>query len=366
MRLLLVNANRFKQPWPVIPFGLCCVAAAVESAGHQVTILDLCFSPDPAAQLQEAITTFLPDVIGVGIRNIDNGTGCNTRFLLDDTLREVISPIKRHFSGPIVIGGAAVGISGREMLHFFDLPYALTGDGEEGMVLFLRQLAEGRTPSGIGGLIVRRNGTIVEENEPLRVGNLDRLLPAKPQRYLDLAPYRRFGSSLQIQTKRGCALRCSYCTYRRIEGESYRLRNPEQLAHEVATLVAETGISQIEIVDSTFNLPLDHCKEVLRALIALNVSLQLKAMGLSPAAVDEELVTLLKTAGFREVGLGVESASPVTLRSLGKGFGRKEILRAGELLHQGGIPVSWYLLVGAPGETRQTLADTFDTISAAA
>ncbi|HEU0265598.1 MAG TPA: hypothetical protein VFR01_07735, partial [Geobacterales bacterium] len=47
-------------------------------------------------------------------------------------------------------------------------------------------------------------------------------------------------------------------------------------------------------------------------------------------------------------------------------FGRKEILRAGELLHQGGIPVSWYLLVGAPGETRQTLADTFDTISAAA
>jgi radical SAM superfamily enzyme YgiQ (UPF0313 family) len=89
-------------------------------------------------------------------------------------------------------------------------------------------------------------------------------------------------------------------------------------------------------------------------------------MGLNPGAVDVELADLIKEAGFRDVDLGVESGCDITLQGLGKNFCTEDILRAGKLLDERKIPVTWYLLVGAPGETRETLLETFDTINKAA
>jgi radical SAM superfamily enzyme YgiQ (UPF0313 family) len=89
-------------------------------------------------------------------------------------------------------------------------------------------------------------------------------------------------------------------------------------------------------------------------------------MGLNPGAVDEELVDLLKEAGFRDVDLGVESGCDTTLKSLRKNFSKKNILRAGKLLRERNIPATWYLLVGAPKETRETLEETFNTVNKAA
>jgi hypothetical protein len=137
MRVLLMNSNRFHQPWPVIPFGLCCVASAAEAAGHEVRVLDLCFSRRPALVIAESVARFRPDAVGVSVRNIDNSAGFNTLFLLDGVRDEVIAPLKRVFAGPIVIGGPAVGINAAEMLDFFGLEYAIRGDGEASFVEFL-------------------------------------------------------------------------------------------------------------------------------------------------------------------------------------------------------------------------------------
>lgn len=366
MRVLLINANTFKQPWPVIPFGLCCIAASVENARHEVKVLDLCFSKKPAAEIGSMVKKWNPHVVGVSIRNIDNSAGYNTLFLLEETRSSIIKPLKNEFQGPIIIGGPSVGINGAEMLEFFDLKYAIRGDGEAAIVEFLRRLDEGLSLDDMPGLVRREGGRIIEDNEPLRVADLDTLPLVNPGRYIDLKPYRRFDSPLQIQTKRGCALKCSYCTYNRIEGAYCRLRRPMRVAEEIEMLVRETGINYIEFTDSVFNVPLNHAKAVLRAIISMKMDLRLRTMGLNPGAVDEELADLLKEVGFQDVDLGVESGCDVTLKGLGKNFTKKDILRAGKLLYDRGIPVTWYLLVGAPGETRETLQETFNTINHAA
>ncbi|HOX06003.1 MAG TPA: radical SAM protein [Planctomycetota bacterium] len=366
MRTLLINSNRFHQPWPVIPFGLCCVASALEQAGHEVRVLDLCFSRDPARSIAAAVADLRPDAVGVGIRNIDNCAGHSTRFLLDAVREEAIEPLKRVFPGPIVIGGPAVGISGAEMLRFFDLEYAIRGDGEAAMVEFLRRLSAGEPLDGMGGLVRLLDGRITENNDPMCVERLDELPAARAWRWLDLKPYVRAGSPLQIQTKRGCALGCTYCTYNRIEGRAWRLRSPQRVAAEIEELVRESGIRRLEFTDSTFNIPLEHCKAVLREIAGRGLDLQLHTMGLNPGAVDEELADLLQAAGFRDVDLGAESGCDATLRSLGKNFRKDALLRAGRLLHERSIAVHWFLLVGAPDETPATLAETFATIGRAA
>ena len=49
-RVLLVSTNRERQPYPVVPNGLACVASALDAAGHNVRFLDLCFARDPIAR----------------------------------------------------------------------------------------------------------------------------------------------------------------------------------------------------------------------------------------------------------------------------------------------------------------------------
>lgn len=366
MRILLINGNLFKQPWPVIPFGLSCVASACEDSGHDVKMLDLCFSKNCSRDIKNAVNSFSPDVIGISIRNIDNSAGYNTLFLLEETKSKITTPCKAHFSGPVIIGGPSVGINGAEMLNLFDLAYAIRGDGEAAFVEFLKRIENDIPLKGLEGLVIRKEGKIIQNPEPMRVEKLDDLGFVNPAKYIDLKPYRKFNSPLQIQTKRGCALDCTYCTYSRIEGKQYRLKNPQAIADAIEKLVKETGVNHIEFTDSTFNLPLGHCKKVLKALVRKELDLNLRTMGLNPGAVDEELAELMKAAGFRDVDLGAESGSDITLEGLGKSFTKTDVIRAGRLLQEQGIPVTWYLLVGAPGETKETLKETFETINEAA
>ena len=71
-RVLLVSTNRERQPYPVVPNGLACVASALDAAGHEVRFLDLCFEKNPVRSAEKVARTFKPSIIGLSIRNIDN------------------------------------------------------------------------------------------------------------------------------------------------------------------------------------------------------------------------------------------------------------------------------------------------------
>ncbi len=362
-KVLLINSNRFKHPWPVIPFGLCYVATMLEMNGyHKVRFLDLCFSPDCESDIRKTIRSFIPDIIGISIRNIDDTGGYDVRFLLKDVKEDVIDCCKKEFSGPIVIGGPAVGISGAEMLEYFDLEYAICGDGEAVMPEFVNRIENKLSPEGIKGLIIRKNNVLVQEEEPYRVRKLDSIPFPKPSHYINLESYRRFGSPLHVQTKRGCAFRCSYCTYNRIEGRQYRLRNPRLIADEIEILVNDTGIRHIEFTDSIFNIPLSHTKEVLREVIGRKLNLRLHTMGLSPSAVDEELLDLMVRAGFNEIDIGAESLCDEILKDLAKDFKKSDVIKTAELLKRKNIPATWFIILGSPEESRETVLETLNTI----
>jgi hypothetical protein len=363
VKVLLINSNRFRHPWPVIPFGLVSIATNLEKSGeHKVKFLDLCFSGNCEEDIKKSIRNFHPDIIGISIRNIDDTGGYHVHFLLQDVKNDVVDHCKREFHGPIVIGGPSVGISGREMLEYFDLEYAIRGDGEAVMPEFARCIETQQPLEGLEGLVIRREGRIIQDGEPARIIDLDTLPFPKPVRYLNLNSYRRFGSPLHIQTKRGCAFSCSYCTYNKIEGKKYRLRSPELVAREIDLLVGETGINHIEFTDSVFNVPLDHAKEVLREIIKLNLNLRLHTMGLTPSAIDGELISLMKRAGFNEADIGADSACEEILDNLGKSFGYSEILRASEILKKEKMPVTWFIILGAPAETRATVMQSLNNI----
>jgi radical SAM superfamily enzyme YgiQ (UPF0313 family) len=248
------------------------------------------------------------------------------------------------------------------MLDYFDLEYAIRGDGEAVMPEFVARIISRQSLEGLQGLIIRRNRKIIQDDEPYRINDLDSLPFPEPLHFLNLDKYRKFGSPVHIQTKRGCALRCSYCTYNKIEGKKYRLRTPRLIADEIEILVRETGITHVEFTDSIFNIPLSHAKDVLRELIGKKLKLKLHTMGLSPAAIDDELLELMKTAGFNEVDVGAESLNDKMLKSLAKDFTCADIKNTASLLRSKKIPVTWFIMLGTPDETKDTVRETLETI----
>ena len=148
----------------------------------------------------------------------------------------------------------------------------------------------------------------------------------------------------------------------KLKGKQYRLRNPKLIADEIEILVKETGINHIEFTDSIFNVPLSHAKQVLRSVIGKKLNLKLHTMGLTPAAVDEELLDLMKLAGFNEVDIGVESTSDIVLESLAKDFKLTDIIKTANLLKEKRIPATWFIILGAPVETRETVFKTLNSL----
>ena len=87
MKVLIVNTNRHRYPFPVMPLGACMVAEAVEQAGHDVAVLDLMFEADPAGALRRGLIAGQYDIIALSIRNIDNNDMRSPLFFLKDTSR---------------------------------------------------------------------------------------------------------------------------------------------------------------------------------------------------------------------------------------------------------------------------------------
>src|SRR5882672_4350428 len=130
-RVLLVSTNRERQPYPVVPNGLACVASALDAAGHHVRFLDLCFARDPGASAREAARSFRPDIIGVSVRNIDNSDAIALRHYTPEA-RDVLLALRAAApTAKVIAGGAAFGVAPEALFRDLAVDYAVAGDGEK-------------------------------------------------------------------------------------------------------------------------------------------------------------------------------------------------------------------------------------------
>lgn len=180
-------------------------------------------------------------------------------------------------------------------------------------------------------------------------------------KWIDFNPYRPKGV-YSIQTKRGCAHRCIYCTYPLIEGRQFRPRNPSDVAEEIRQAHERLGPVTFEFVDSTFNDPGGHAEAICREIIRRKIKVRLRTMGINPRHVSEELFELMLKAGFAQIDATPDSASPRMLKSYDKGFTRPEAEQMARLIRKFNLPTMWFFLFGGPGEDEGTFHETLDFI----
>ncbi len=354
MNILIISTNRATTPMPVMPIGACMAAEAAERAGCSVTLLDLMFSPDQLRAVEAALRRNQYDLIGLSVRNIDNNDLYGTVFYINE-LVPLVSTIRRQTDAPVVLGGASLTVMPEEILRAVGADCAVIGDAEETFPRLLDRVKYREQWEDLPGIAFVKNGAFKINAQP---GSAARTCAAPDyRRWLNLGAYRAHLSTVPLQTKLGCGFRCVYCTYRKIEGDTYRLFDPGMVA-ETATRLAASGLRDIELVDNVFNAPYDHAVSVCEEFIRSGVRARFQSVELNPAHFDDGLIAVMEEAGFVGIGLTVESASDPVLRGLRKGFTAREVHHAAALLRRRRLPCAWIFMLGGPGETRETVRET--------
>jgi radical SAM superfamily enzyme YgiQ (UPF0313 family) len=158
---------------------------------------------------------------------------------------------------------------------------------------------------------------------------------------------------LPFQTRRGCPMNCSYCSTSTIEGEILRKRSPALVVEELARQ-AEKGFDRFYFVDNTFNLPPSYATELCQQLAAAQLDITWPCI-LYPWRIDEELVGLMVKAGCREVSLWFESSCEPVLQVMNKRYNSQDVRRVTQILGDHGIHRMGFLLLGGPGETKESV-----------
>jgi anaerobic magnesium-protoporphyrin IX monomethyl ester cyclase len=341
--LLLVSPGILR--WEDVDFGvphLVSIGGYVqEHTGVRVEILDLNYEGGDRRDLERKLDELGPFLM-IGV----------SAYSSFDWLRvlSLARFLRARYPGvPLVTGGYHASALPEDLLPHFDV--VIPGEAELGVRELVQTL--------LGG------GKVQPGVLPQRVVADPDSLP--PYRWELLARYwphaTRIGRKLQVYLARGCPYRCAFCMERAKSGYSWRPFSPERALDELQRLSRFTPLGEwtINLADPLFGFRRRWRREVLDGIVSRGL-LPLQYWTLTRSDdLDDEDVRLLAAARF-SIGIGLESGSPTMLRIMQKGNQPERYLQAVLALarrsQQHGLSWAVNLIVGHPGETPQTAAET--------
>ncbi|MCG6909539.1 MAG: B12-binding domain-containing radical SAM protein [Deltaproteobacteria bacterium] len=345
-RFLLVNPFYPISETPSPPLGLAFLAGALEAAGVDVEILDLVVFPYAKKRLQSILKRFDPQFVGFTAvtMNIENALS---------VLRDVKSLSPDIMT---VMGGPHVTFCAEETMRAVpEIDFVVLGEGEETVVELVASPRRPESWSHIRGLVYRDGDGISSSGPRPFIQNID-TLPDPARHLVPLGRYRALGLPVSMTTSRGCPFKCIFCVGRKMVGGRVRYRNPLKVVDELAYL-DRLDFSQINIADDLFTAAPRHCLSVCDEIIARGMDVRWTSFA-RVDTVSPEVLQRMKAAGCTAVSFGVETGNPEMLKRIKKGITLDQVVAAVEMCTDAGITPHASFILGLPGETRETIAET--------
>ena len=352
--VLLVNPNRMRPP--IAPLGFEYVAAALDLRGYTPHLCDLTFADDWRPALTDTIEDVRPVAVLFSVRNIDDAYFASQDFVLKLT-GEMVRYAMQTTDAPVILGGVGFSIAPCETLRYTGATHGIVGEGEDALPQLLDCLAAGGETHDVPGAVFWENDRIVAVPPVFcRLSGL----PTPSRRFVDNRRYFAERGQAGIETKRGCDRSCIYCVEPHAKGNAIRLRTPESVAAEFADLL-DQGVDVVHLCDSEFNLPIDHAYGVCRALVDAGLASRVRWYTYAaPQPFDADLAHTMARAGCAGINFGVDHGDPDMLRRLGREYSPDDLRRTAQACRDADIAVMFDMLLGSPGETRDSLARAID------
>lgn len=340
MRVLLVEP---RNCWRGLNIALAYLAAVLKKNGIDVFVLDMANHRDIEEELLERhyIDTYRPDLIGIAIF-----------YISYYPVKEMIRRMKRYCDIPIVVGGPQMMIEKENILTDIpELDFAVVGEGEHALLNLCRALEGQLAYSDVKGLIFRRDGTVVRNEDPVCVKNIDAI---------PFPDYDPFGvtkiRTYTIITSRGCPFSCSYC-FR--STPNWRPRSPLNIVQELEQAIDRYHIEEFAITDDAFNILPDRVTDFCGLLLERGIRLPWYCTGVRPDRVTETLIRKMKQAGCYSINIGVETLDEAVYGTLNRSMTISQVKDCIKILKANGMRTTGYFMIGLPGETKETTMETY-------
>lgn len=351
---LLISPNTETCP-TIFPIGLGYIRAGLLKNGFEVGILDFAHLPLQEEVLLSYLCEHNPEYIGISIRNLDNCCYMHPRSFIEP-VKELVGWIKAwNPTVPVILGGSGFSLLPEVWLRITKADYGIHGDGIESFPRLLNCIQNKKEPDNVPGVIYAKNSSWIRCDAE-QIERLNKLPFPSRDGFLHFLKDNQ-NVRHNIQTKRGCSFKCSYCAYPILEGKKLRLRSPSNVVDEICELLERYHINEFDFVDNVFNNPSEHAVEICHELISRKVKVSWGCF-LNPISCTENFLRILMKAGCKHVEFGIDSGSSKILRNMRKNFDIDDICMAVNNCKTVNISYSCCLLFGSPGEDMDTVRET--------
>lgn len=372
MKITLINPYNFSGP------GIRSVASVLRANGHEVQNLFLLLDTrvlihyagglDCNQAVLDEIVDACQDSELVGITLMTNAFKLAVR---------ITQEIKKNLKIPVVWGGIHPTIAPEECLNYADM--VCIGEGEFPLLNLVNRL-QGKMPyldiEGIwlnwGSKIVKnRISPLIQdldilpmysyENSSDKVLRKGKLISVNPKIAAEL-----LGTQLGVYSSRGCLYRCSFCCNNVLNGlyknqKIIRHKSPAFIIREIEELISKfKQINRIFFNDDSFIItPLEDIEEFSR-LYKKYIGLPFSCLVTAPS-VNEEKIKLLVEAGLNDIRMGLQSASPRTLKLYNRSISAETVAKASRIINKylkDSQLLSYDLILDNPYEAEEDLITT--------
>jgi len=295
----------------------------------------------------------------------------SSNFVYMDDIREMAERVKQLAPEVAVIAGGMLikrlldpgdDLSPKTLKFFASLQgkvdaFVVEALGEQTLVKLLHCINRGHDAESVPNLALFDSGGNLFFTPRLREHiPIDRTVIA-----WDRVPEPYLRRTLPVNTSRGCAYRCRFCTYHWMFPQ-VRFKSLDALTDEMRRIQGLGFVKHVRFTDDNFTANGARLKSVLQMMIREKFDFTWSSYARA-SAVTPDLVALMRRSGCEFLDFGIESGSQTILDLMDKRLQTERALEAIRFLNDNGICSRGTFIVGYPGETEKTFAETVDFIN---
>lgn len=344
------------RPFP--PLGIQYLVAWLRQNGFPTTEWwDPTFEAGPAA-FPLALGDHDPRVVGFYGHTITRST-----------VRGMVAQARA--GGRRVIAGGPDPVQSLDAWFDMGVEVVVLGEGEETLVELMEHLRHNRwawdldTLGSIRGIAFRPRDRVVRTPPRPLLRPLDRL-PWPHRERADLDAYfqawreRHGQTALSLTTSRGCPYHCTWCS-KQVYGDSFRRREVDAVIDEVLHLRRAFAPDQLWFVDDMFTINRRWVHRFCARMVERDAVTPFYVIG-RPETLDAETAAALRRAGCYRMYVSAESGAQHVLDAMRKESTVEDIERGAALLHDAGIELGVFVMLGYPGEEKPDILATRDLL----
>jgi len=418
LKIVIINPPIREWSYPnIMPLGQGYVASVAMMDGHKVYVLDLNalrqkpiesspikFSKWVSGEIIKCLENHVPDVICIG--------GIITQY---KRIKEITTLCKKSLPNvPIILGGGIASCMPEFMVQRLPIDVAVQKEGEITFSEVLTRIEKDLSLEGCKGIVYRYNNGKTDwevKNNGLRGSvaagwkkglskngdglnsfpwplrskwPIDEVYKNNPVGHLNWASKWNQGApgegtpySISMLASRGCPYAvssCDYC-YASYLGVAYRLRSPKEVVDEMAYLKRRYDLKYVHFLDdlmmTDYRWALEFFDEIKKRNKRDGFEIEFGCTSRTNIIADDikraknegrqNILEAGYEVGWRQVGYGVESASPTILKLIDKSGQTVEKMETAILETQrvmGYADCSF--MIASPGESEKTVKETVD------